>query len=77
MPSVTRNPSANASIVAGWSNLANAYASNNSYATASALTAIGSLHGFGFTIPTGATIDGIEISVEGQGNQTQGAPAQP
>lgn len=49
-----------------WTNPANAYASDNADATFLASTVAGKqdYYTFGFTIPTGATISGIEVSVE-------------
>ena len=48
-----------------WSNTGNAVSSNNSYATvANATSNYLTLTNFGFAIPGGATIDGIEVSIE-------------
>ena len=49
-----------------WSNPGNAYTSNNSYATTSAILASTvDFNTFGITIPSGSTIDGIEVALEG------------
>lgn len=74
-----RSPAATATIALGatdWSNHANIKASDNSYAVA-ALNASSSYwleaSDFGFSIPAGATIDGIEIAWEGKcASGTQG-----
>lgn len=52
-----------------WSNLGNAASSNNSYMTAalgsgSKTTQTGLFTNFGFSIPSGATIDGVEVLAE-------------
>ena len=72
MASSTRNPSASASIVTGWSNVSNVYSSNDLRATASLTTAVMAATGFGFSIPVSSTILGIEIVTEyqGSGNNT-------
>jgi len=67
MAVLVRNPSAATSIVAGWSDITNVYASDDLRASASDTVAVMAAHGFGFTIPAGATIQGIQISVECQG----------
>lgn len=69
------SPSANSSPGGGdasWTNPANAYASDNAYMTADggftgALTDPQRFTGFGFTIPAGATINGITVEVERKG----------
>jgi len=49
----------------GWSTLSNCYSSNNSYATTTSTTFIsGDVYNFAFGIPSGATIDGIEVTAE-------------
>ena len=49
----------------GWSTLSNCYSSNNTYATTTSTTFIsGDVYNFAFGIPSGATIDGIEIAAE-------------
>jgi hypothetical protein len=56
----------------GWTNVANIYTSNNAYAVAASSggisngTTTGYLYalGHGFSIPLGATIDGLEIAIE-------------
>lgn len=72
MASSTRNPSASASIVTGWSNISNVYSSDDTWAVASLTTAVMAATGFGFALPTGSTILGIEIVTEykGSGNNT-------
>lgn len=51
-----------------WTNLTNTYSSNNSYATvfAAGATSCKSVvfSGYGFSIPSGATIDGIIVEIE-------------
>ena len=75
--SVTENPnyvttdwkSCSSTLGSGWTNLGNATASDNSYASCSAAASAETPYvyftGFGFSIPTGATIVGIEYSIEG------------
>lgn len=54
-----------------WSNPANVYSSDNSNATAAqGGTKITHWHGFGFSIPTGATITGVEVRIEGKQTST-------
>jgi hypothetical protein len=60
------------SSASGWTNVANIYTSNNAYAVAASSAGIstnastGYLYalGHGFSIPSGATIDGLEIAIE-------------
>ena len=56
-----------------WSKPTRAYSSNNSYATSS-LDGTTSVYlkctGYGFSIPTGATINGIKVNVERKSNST-------
>jgi hypothetical protein len=52
-----------------WSDTGNAASSNNSYASASGLKTTVSSHylvaeGFGFSLPSGATVDGIVVEIE-------------
>lgn len=47
-----------------FTNTTNAYASDNSYATNSGRAGTAAFTGFGFSIPVGATIDGIEVTLE-------------
>lgn len=62
-----------------WSNYNNAKASDNSYAT----VVLGDgeqsqyllLTGYGFSIPSGATIDGVEVNVEGKASNGFGSLA--
>lgn len=60
----------------GWTNPNNVFTSNNVYAVSSSINN-GSLTGYiyalghGFAVPTGATIDGLSIAVEGK-NQLSG-----
>ena len=65
-----RNPSA----ATGWTTSTNVYTSNNAYATASIGASAQSANldstGFGFTIPTGATIIGIEVDIERKASAT-------
>lgn len=55
----------------GWTNPNNIFTSNNGYAVSGSITN-SSVTGFiyalgnGFSIPSGATIDGVEVSVEGK-----------
>jgi LPXTG-site transpeptidase (sortase) family protein len=53
--------------VNGWNNPGNANTSNNSYATSNIAFTPPSVdfNAFGITIPTGSTIDGIEVALEG------------
>jgi len=49
----------------GWSTLSNCYSSNNTYATTTSTTFVsGDVYNFAFGIPSGATIDGIEVTAE-------------
>jgi hypothetical protein len=60
------------SSASGWTNVANIYTSNNAYAVAANSSGIsnGATTGYlyalgnGFSIPLGATIDGLEIAIE-------------
>jgi hypothetical protein len=76
MPSQTRSFTASASIVTGWTDVANVYSSNDARAVAGLTTAVMAAYTAEFTIPAGATIDGIVASVEGHGNQAVGARRQ-
>lgn len=60
------DPTTNGANYNDWTNPANAYASDNVDATFDASTSAGKqdYYTFGFAIPTGATISGIEVSVE-------------
>lgn len=60
------HPSAEGSTHNEWVNGQNAYSSNNSYATYQNVVATGenNFTAFGFSIPAGATIDGILVEVE-------------
>lgn len=64
---------ASASIVTGWTNLSNLYSADDARASATATTATGAVTGFGFNVDSGATILGIKIELEGQGNQSTAA----
>lgn len=49
----------------GWTNPTNAYASDNSYATAVLGNGVyQSYSGFGFSVPAGATVVGVEVTIE-------------
>ena len=72
-----KSPSSNKGIDAypqyAWTNAANAYASDNVYATA--LQGDGKMHSwynFGLSVPAGATIKGIEVSVEAKTDTNPG-----
>lgn len=63
-----------------WNNPANAVSSNGSYATASVdATATNYLHctNYGFTIPAGATINGITVNVERRSSSAAAEQAKP
>lgn len=73
---VTRSPTSCVSVAGigtvAWSNSARAVSSNNSYATATVdgtTTRYLRCTGYGFAIPTGATINGITVSVERRSNR--------
>lgn len=55
-----------------WSNASNAGASDGSYATATASTHYLKTTGYGFAIPSDATIDGIVVEVEGSASTLAG-----
>ena len=60
----------------GWSGATRSLTSNNSYATATRSSKQLKLATFNITsIPTGSTIDGIEVSVEGHTSATTGRQA--
>jgi Tfp pilus assembly protein PilX len=65
-----RNPSA----ATGWTSSTNVYTSNNVYATAtingSSQSANLDVTGFGFSIPAGATINGIDVDIERKASAT-------
>lgn len=67
------SPTAAAQIVATWNSVTNVYSSNNSRADSSSTSAIMAATGFAFSIPGGATIDGITVEVEGYGSGSQAA----
>jgi hypothetical protein len=57
------------SVTGSWTNASNIYTSNNTYAVSGSIASSGvtgflTCTGNGFSIPTGATIDGIEVTVE-------------
>ena len=62
------------STAAGWTTSTNVASSNNAYATASIAASGQSANldstGFGFTIPTGATITGIQVDIERKASAT-------
>ena len=60
-----RSATASASIVTGWTDLTNVYSSGDAYAQSNTVGSIMSAHGLGFSIPTGSTILGIQVYVEG------------
>ncbi len=60
-----------------WSNADNAFSSNNSYSTESTEGDDQSFENFGFSIPTGSTINGIEMTVEGFHTDSFGCQIQP
>ncbi|MER3418064.1 MAG: hypothetical protein C4343_02910, partial [Chloroflexota bacterium] len=59
-----RAPTTTGSPSNGWANPANAFASDDAYATASADNADQSYGGFGFAIPPGSIIDGITVEAD-------------
>ena len=59
---ITRSPSADSG--SSWSNRANAYSDDTSYATCNNDNGAITLSGYGFTIPTGATITQVRIRVD-------------
>ena len=62
------NPSATGDDYSQWSNPANAYFSDNVRATESSNGRQQDWYNFSFSIPVGATIDGIELVVEFRAN---------
>ena len=59
-------PTANSGTGGGWENPGNAYVSDNNRASSNQINETVSYYGFNFTaIPSGATIDGIQVEVEG------------
>jgi hypothetical protein len=59
------------SVTGSWTNASNIYTSNNTYAVSASIASSGvtgflTCTGNGFSIPTGATIAGIEVAVEGK-----------
>ena len=57
--------SPSSSTTGGWTSLSNCYTSNDVYATNSSTTFVnGTVSVFSFGIPTGATIEGMEIQAE-------------
>jgi len=58
-----KSPSANTN--SGWSNPDRAYSSNDSRAVSDSGSDIVQYYNFGLSIPTGATINGIEVQIEG------------
>lgn len=49
----------------GWTTLSNCYSSNNTYATNTSTTFVsGDTYNFAFGVPSGATVDGIEVTAE-------------
>lgn len=80
-PAGPNNPSANSTVGVddgNWSGAANAYASDNSYASFANAgkfdngnnSDILKLQGFGFAVPAGATIDGIIVEIERYADNT-------
>ena len=67
------SPTANTN--SGWSNPQDVYASDNIRAVADADLDIANYYNFGFNIPSGAIINGIEIKVEGY-NEGGSSPRQ-
>lgn len=62
---VTKNPTSTATIVAGWTNPQNAYASDNARASANIENAEQEYGGYGFAVPENATINKVEVGLEG------------
>jgi hypothetical protein len=58
-----KSPSANSN--AGWFNPQDAYSSNNVRASANSDSDIVQFYNFSITVPSGSTIDGIQVNVEG------------
>ena len=67
------SPSACDDDYSDWTNPTSAYSSNDVYATATGIDQYQDYYNFGFSIPSGATIDGIEISVEAYCEDTEEA----
>jgi Tfp pilus assembly protein PilX len=72
-PPVTDNPASNAPSSGGWNTASNAYTANTTYATTAALANNTNspnldLSNFGFALPTGATINGIAVSIQRKGS---------
>ena len=60
-----RDPTATGDDHNQWSNASNAYASDDAYASVTSNGQQQDWYNFGFTVPSGAIIDGIEVYVEG------------
>ncbi|MFA5154463.1 MAG: hypothetical protein WC554_18110, partial [Clostridia bacterium] len=66
-----KSPTATGAVYNDFTNPTYAYSSNDQYATrlmANGSTFRQSYSGFGFGVPAGATINGIEVSIEGHGS---------
>ncbi|MFX1281613.1 MAG: hypothetical protein ACFFA3_19845, partial [Promethearchaeota archaeon] len=63
------SPTATGDYYNQWFNPANAYTSNNIYATEATNYDDQDWYNFGFSIPAGVSIDGIEVSIEGSSSQ--------
>ena len=61
-----KSPTATGEDYNQWTLPTNAYSSNNNYASETTAGQEQDYYNFGFSIPSGATIDGVEVSLEGQ-----------
>ena len=60
-----KSPTATGSASNSWTNPTNAYTSDNQYAIEATAGEMQDYYNFGFNVPIGATINGIEVAVEG------------
>jgi hypothetical protein len=65
MPTETRSPTQTTTIVAGWSNPTYAYSSNDQRTDTGTDQAEQEYSGYGFSVPSGAVINKIEVGIEG------------
>jgi hypothetical protein len=61
-----KSPTANSTIGGSFCNPANAHTSNDQWVEYDSSSDVNSYYGFGFTIPSGSAINGIEVLVEGK-----------
>ncbi len=67
-----KSPTADDAFNSEWASEANAYASDNVYTTPAFEGADQSYESFNFGVPSGATITGIQVAVEGKSTDTSG-----